>query len=76
MYWMMDFILPRPLAETTMPSEEATPRRPVMTISRQRIISASQAGTLPVGMSMTRAVVTSTLSASGSISLPSTVTLL
>lgn len=66
-YWIVDFHFPKLLASTTTPDEEATPRNPVTTISRQRMIRATQAGILPVGISMTRAVATKTLSAKGSI---------
>ncbi len=58
-----------------IPASAATPLKPVITSSRAIMTKATQAATLSRGISMIRAATINTLSAKGSISLPSTVSL-
>ena len=68
------FTLPSQLAEITTPCSAATDRRPVTASSRAMITIAIQACSRSSETSETSAAMTSSLSASGSISLPKVVT--
>ena len=57
------------------PSVEATPRSAVTPISRATTMTAIHAGTRPGGMSIVIAAHTRSLSASGSSSFPTVVTM-
>jgi hypothetical protein len=69
------FAFPSQLAEITTPRSAATERRPVTANSRAMITIATHAESRSSETSETRAAVTRSLSASGSISLPKVVSL-
>jgi len=72
--WAPSFHLPIQSAAMVMPSSLAKPRRPVMAISRARMMKAIQAGVLSSSINEISAAEISSLSAKGSSSLPRTVT--
>src|SRR3989304_380099 len=72
--WEMVFNLPSRLAAMTTPASDAMARSPVTAIPLPIIRATTQAGTLPRGMSIMKAVVMRSLSASGSRNFPREVT--
>ena len=72
--WKTVLILPQMLAGMTSPCSIASWRSPVTANSRAMITIATQALRRPSWTRLTSAAVTSSLSASGSISLPNVVT--
>lgn len=73
--WVIVLILPGSSAAMTLPSfSTMIKRKPVTANSRQTMIAATHAGTLPICTKMINAVITNILSAKGSANLPKLVT--
>ena len=72
--WSAVFVLPSWPAEMMTPSLAATLRSAVTLNSRARSTTTAHAGMRPIGTIQTRHAMTMSLSASGSMNLPSTLT--
>jgi len=73
-FWVSIFDLPHEVAPITTPWVAASERRPVITNSRAKMTTTTQAQSSDLSTRITRTVITMILSTRGSRNLPNSVT--